>query len=173
MFKQEKGITLVSLVITIIIMLILAGVSLSMVMGDGSLLDQANAAVDNTELGTVKDEVGVAVAGAQTNYYATYAETTRSTLVHELTTLPKSEFASATEVVVVTPTLTDLAGTSYKTANVDAADDSAVYYKASSNVIYKATLDITANTIKVVSVEKTDLTAMPTATGTQTATTLS
>ena len=38
---NNKGITLVSLVITIIVMLILAGVSLSMVLGDGSVLDQA------------------------------------------------------------------------------------------------------------------------------------
>ena len=57
MFKQEKGITLVSLVITIIVMLILAGVSLSMVMGDSSVLDQATQAVDETERSTVKDEI--------------------------------------------------------------------------------------------------------------------
>ena len=39
--NTNKGITLVSLVITIIIMLILAGVSLSMVTGDSSVLGQA------------------------------------------------------------------------------------------------------------------------------------
>ena len=36
--NKQKGITLVSLVITIIVMLILAGVSLNMVMGDNSVL---------------------------------------------------------------------------------------------------------------------------------------
>ena len=39
--KSNNGITLVSLVITIIVMLILAGVSLSMVTGDSSVLKQA------------------------------------------------------------------------------------------------------------------------------------
>ena len=39
--KKEQGITLVSLVITIIVMLILAGVSLSMVTGDSSVLKNA------------------------------------------------------------------------------------------------------------------------------------
>ena len=39
--KNNTGITLVSLVITIIVMLILAGVSLSMIMGDNSVLLQA------------------------------------------------------------------------------------------------------------------------------------
>ena len=42
--KKQSGITLVSLVITIIVMLILAGVSLSMIMGDSSVLEQAQTA---------------------------------------------------------------------------------------------------------------------------------
>ena len=42
--KKQSGITLVSLVITIIVMLILAGVSLNMIMGDSSVLKQAQTA---------------------------------------------------------------------------------------------------------------------------------
>ena len=41
MLKQKKGITLVALVITIIVLLILAGVSISMVVGDNGVLTQA------------------------------------------------------------------------------------------------------------------------------------
>ena len=52
----NKGITLVSLVITIIVMLILAGVSLSMVLGDGSVLDQAKNASTATVLASIKEE---------------------------------------------------------------------------------------------------------------------
>ncbi len=37
MFKKEKGITLVALVVTIIILLILAGVALSITLGDNGL----------------------------------------------------------------------------------------------------------------------------------------
>ena len=47
--KKQEGITLISLIITIIIMLILAGVALSMVTGDGSVVEQAISAVDKTE----------------------------------------------------------------------------------------------------------------------------
>ena len=91
MFKQEKGITLVSLVITIIVMLILAGVSLSMVMGEGSVLNQARDAVDTTELSSVKDEIGMALGSAQTNYYAKYASTTgRITMKQALLSLQKN-----------------------------------------------------------------------------------
>ena len=53
---NNKGITLVSLVITIIVMLILAGVSLSMVLGDGSVLDQAKNASTATVLASIKEE---------------------------------------------------------------------------------------------------------------------
>ena len=52
----NKGITLVSLVITIIVMLILAGVSLSMLVGDGSVLDQAKNASTSTVLASIKEE---------------------------------------------------------------------------------------------------------------------
>ena len=43
MKKASKGITLIALVITIIILLILAGVTISMVLGDNGLLDREKA----------------------------------------------------------------------------------------------------------------------------------
>ena len=63
--KKQTGITLVSLVITIIVMLILAGVSLSMVTGDGSVLSQAIGATEQTNIGTVKDEISLAWSSAK------------------------------------------------------------------------------------------------------------
>ena len=42
MFKKEKGITLVALVVTIVILLILAGISLSLVLGQQGLITKAN-----------------------------------------------------------------------------------------------------------------------------------
>ena len=39
---NEKGITLIALVLTIIVLLILAGVSISMLTGDNGILGQAN-----------------------------------------------------------------------------------------------------------------------------------
>ena len=44
--KSNKAITLVALIITIIILLILAGVSLSMVLGDNGLINKAQSSVD-------------------------------------------------------------------------------------------------------------------------------
>lgn len=45
MFKSEKGITLVALVITIIVLLILAGVTISLVLNNG-LIDRAQNSVE-------------------------------------------------------------------------------------------------------------------------------
>ena len=42
--RNSKGITLIALVITIIVLLILAGVSIAMLTGDNGILTQANSA---------------------------------------------------------------------------------------------------------------------------------
>ena len=41
MLKNKKGITLMALVVTIIILLILAGISIGMLSGDNSIINQA------------------------------------------------------------------------------------------------------------------------------------
>ena len=47
--KQNKGITLIALVITIIVLLILAGVSIAMLTGENGILSQATKAKEETE----------------------------------------------------------------------------------------------------------------------------
>ena len=42
MIRNQKGITLIALVITIIVLLILAGVSIAMLTGNNGILTQAN-----------------------------------------------------------------------------------------------------------------------------------
>lgn len=44
MFKKERGITLVALVVTIVVLLILAGVSISLVLGNNGLITKAKEA---------------------------------------------------------------------------------------------------------------------------------
>ena len=54
--KSNKGITLIALVITIIILLILAGVSIAMLTGDNGILTQAQRAKNETEQAQVNEE---------------------------------------------------------------------------------------------------------------------
>lgn len=65
-FKQKKGITLIALVITIIVLLILAGISISMLSGDNSILNKATDAKERTTEGQVKEEISLAWNGVQT-----------------------------------------------------------------------------------------------------------
>ena len=48
-FIERKGITLIALVITIIVLLILAGVSIAMLTGENGIITQAIKAKENTE----------------------------------------------------------------------------------------------------------------------------
>ena len=43
-FKRNKGITLIALVVTIIVLLILAGISISMLTGQNGILNRASEA---------------------------------------------------------------------------------------------------------------------------------
>lgn len=73
---ENKGITLIALVITIIVLLILAGISLSMLSGNNSILVNATKARRDTAVGYVREEVRVAVNTAFTEYHSKVATKT-------------------------------------------------------------------------------------------------
>ena len=58
--KKERGITLIALVITIIVLLILAGVSISMLTGENGILTQAQKAKNETENAARQEEMDLA-----------------------------------------------------------------------------------------------------------------
>lgn len=65
MFKQERGITLVALVVTIVVLLILAGVSLSLVLGNGGLIQKAKDAKAADYKGYARDIVSTALKAVE------------------------------------------------------------------------------------------------------------
>lgn len=69
MLKGQKGITLVALVITIIVLIILAGVSISLVLSDQSVFQKAVQARENYAAGAKEEN------GQLTNAF-TYADET-------------------------------------------------------------------------------------------------
>ena len=62
--KNQKGITLIALVITIIVLLILAGVSIAMLTGQNGILTQANSAKTESKLAEIRENVNLAIATA-------------------------------------------------------------------------------------------------------------
>ena len=65
--SEQKGITLIALVITIIVLLILAAISISMLSGDNSILNRATQAKNVTGEKQIQEKIRLAVAGAIAN----------------------------------------------------------------------------------------------------------
>lgn len=68
--KNQKGITLIALVITIIVLLILAGVSIAMLTGENGILTRSREAQTTTVQKSNEEIVKLAVSDLLTEYYA-------------------------------------------------------------------------------------------------------
>ena len=82
MLREQKGITLVALVITIIVLLILAGVTIAALSGDNGILTNASKSQQENAIGNAKDVVAMAINEATNAYYnSTYLNETDSKVV--------------------------------------------------------------------------------------------
>ena len=70
MLKNNKGITLIALVITIIVLLILAGVSIAMLTGENGILTQAENSKEDTAKAEAADKINMALNGEFANLLA-------------------------------------------------------------------------------------------------------
>lgn len=66
--KKTNGITLIALVITIIVLLILAGVTISLVVGENGILGKAQEAVSTNQKATVLEEAQMVLVDWQSDY---------------------------------------------------------------------------------------------------------
>lgn len=117
--KNQKGITLIALVITIIVLLILAGVSIAMLTGPNGLLTRAGNAKDDTAKAAVKEKVELAIQSVYADSLSpnkTVTVNATSIAAQYLLDHPDSEAASPAENTI---TLTDN-GTKYKVTLVTA-----------------------------------------------------
>ena len=71
--RNTKGITLIALVITVIVLLILAGVTIAALSGDNGILKRATEAKNSTGISQEEESVKVAVAEALTQGIGTVA----------------------------------------------------------------------------------------------------
>ena len=79
--KMSKGITLIALVVTIIVLLILAGISVQMLTGDNGILNRAGDAKEESDEATIKEKVKLAYLEALTEGEG---KVTEITLTHAL-----------------------------------------------------------------------------------------
>ena len=103
--KQSKGITLIALVITIIVLLILAGVAIATLTGDNGILTKAVQAKDATRGGEVKEYVEMALVENTMADNTNGTRKTRAEVISELSTqgkLTAEEVTTLADVDVIT-----------------------------------------------------------------------
>ena len=59
---KENGITLVALVVTIVVLIILAGVSINLVIGSNGIMSKAKQSKIRTSLASYKEQLGIFIA---------------------------------------------------------------------------------------------------------------
>ena len=74
--EQKRGITLIALVITIIVLLILAGISISMLSGDNSILKKASEAKEKSGTTGTKEQIQIATMATLLNGNGKIKDTT-------------------------------------------------------------------------------------------------
>ena len=139
--NTNKGITLIALIITIIVLLILAGVALASLFGDNGILNNAESAKNKTNLANSKEQVGLAVTSAMT-YADALGVVTYNNLVTELNeligeatiTVAGSKSTNVKETVTVTVVYPESAQIGdYVTYNVSYTDMYTSYEFTTSN----------------------------------------
>lgn len=110
--KNNKGITLIALVVTIIVLLILAGVSIAMLTGNNGILSRAQDARDNSAAGTLDEAAKIAVGNILTENlkwpYGT-ATTTEGVTTYSLdsTAVDAAKTAIQTEITKTNSNITN------------------------------------------------------------------
>ena len=101
MFKGEKGITLVALVVTIVVLLILAGVSISLVIGQNGMIQKAKDTQDAQNKAYARDVVETALKTVEIDVLSgTKASGTVSDVIAAMSTEAKTKFTKATETTI-------------------------------------------------------------------------
>ena len=72
--NKQRGITLIALVVTIIVLIILAGVSINMLVGDNGIITQAQNAKEENEKAEIIESIQLEIADKQTENLGTIYE---------------------------------------------------------------------------------------------------
>ena len=101
--RKEQGITLIALVITIIILLILAGITISAITGDNGIIRNTKNAKEETEIANEKEIVEKATIQAMgNNKYGNIEESELQNALDKETDKGKTEVTNNEEELEVT-----------------------------------------------------------------------
>ena len=132
---NNKGITLIALVITIIVLLILAGVSIAMLTGQNGVLTRATDAEDDTQRAAIAEKVNMAIQSAYTD--AVIANTTTPSIdTANLESIYSKE--NTGETLDITDGTLDSATTEAATVTIDSKVYKVTLTKSGSSYTTKA-----------------------------------
>ena len=154
MSKNRNGITLIALVVTIIVLLILAGVSIITLTGDNGIITRTEKVKKTTEEAAIKENISLAYAHAQIGKYAGKNETFADEIKKDL----ENTYGTGSATVVANEGGTYSVTLNGKTYYIDANGNvtnlptgftigSTVTYKPSGTSTWKAELCSSTKTI--------------------------
>ena len=136
MRNNERGITLVALVVTIVVLLILAGITITYVLSDNGIFGKANDAATKMDKASVTEAVSLALANLQAEVYApttgkTPAEVFAADFPSDMTATATTVTVSAEDGVTITGGKVTYKGYEYtvtysKTAGLEVSDGTKV-----------------------------------------------
>ena len=149
--KNSKGVTLVALVVTIVVLLILAGVSISMLSGDNGLITRARGANLGTIEGQVAEEIRMAISDAklQAETNSLTSSTAWAAYALEKTSIANasdSDYVSYTILTDLKTPLTKYTGSETGTDAFVAGDNSNTKFIALEGYRYVVVTDTTTHT---------------------------
>lgn len=131
--KNNKGITLIALVVTIIVLLILAGVSIAMLSGDNGILSRASEAGDKSVVANAKEQIALAINEGMTEYYGnTYVDGGTTSIITEVNS---KLTAAVTSINAQNPNLV-----TYADANKVSTTDDGIITITFNNITYTGTI---------------------------------
>ena len=89
--KSTKGITLISLVVTIIILLILAGLTIATLIGENGLINRVKDAKIATEIASIKEEIQTVILDKKAENEGNISDSSLETILLKYGTLSDEE----------------------------------------------------------------------------------
>ena len=135
MMRNQKGITLIALVITIIVLLILAGVSIAMLTGENGILTNATESQQKTDFENAKEQIDIALSAIKTEALAQ--------MVDNNSYVPKDNAAALTSSSVIGNTITS--DSKYTITTTSTATDGIIkisYKNTSTKVDVSGSIDL-------------------------------
>ena len=89
--KKERGITLIALVVTIIVLIILAGISINLIFGTNGIINKAKDAKIKTDIASIKENIQMEILGKQAENNGNISDDSLKKILEKYGTLSHEE----------------------------------------------------------------------------------